>query len=199
MNAPMTFYLETERLILRELRPEDAEAMFELDSDPEVHRYLGNKPIQNLQQAKDVIDLVRQQYKDNQIGRWATIEKSSGNFIGWSGLKYIRTVENQRSHFYDVGYRLIPKYWGKGYATESAKAALEYGFTVFKPDEIIGTANEENKASRRALEKCGLKYLEKHMWQDIPCDWLTITKHDWEKIREKEGSVLLNKRSSNEI
>lgn len=189
----MTFHLETERLILRELRPEDAEGMFELDSNPEVHRYLGNRPIQNLQQAKDVIELVRQQYQDNQIGRWATIEKSTGNFIGWSGLKFITTVENNRSHFYDVGYRLIPDYWGKGYATESARAALEYGFTLFKPDEIIGTANEENKASRRALEKCGLQYVEKYTWQDIPCDWLSIKKQDWEKIREQEGSVILKK------
>lgn len=85
-------------------------------------------------------------------------------------------------NFHDVGYRLIPRYWGKGYATESAKAAIEYGFEQMGLKEIIGTCNEENKASRRALEKCGLKFIEQFIYSTgIKCDWLKITREEWKK------------------
>ena len=176
--------IKTERLVLRELIPDDAGKMFELDSNPEVHKYLGNNTIQNIEQAKEVIKIIRQQYLDNEIGRWAAIEKSSGEFIGWSGLKFITEPKNNHVNFYDVGYRLIPKYWGKGYATESAKAWLDYGFTKMNLKEIIGTCHEENKASRRALEKCGLKFVEKFLYKnELPCDWLKITKEEWKLIQ----------------
>lgn len=180
----MTFHIETERLILRELRPEDAAAMFELDSNAQVHRYLGNNPIHSLEQAEKIIALVRQQYADHGIGRWAAIEKSSGDFIGWSGLKFITSIENKRTHFYDVGYRLLPQHWGKGYATESAKTALKYGFETLQLEEIIGSAHEENKASRRALEKCGLTFVEQYTWQNLICDWLKISKEEWKKQQQ---------------
>ena len=98
---------------------------------------------------------------------------------GWSGLKFKQEKENEHINFYDVGYRLLPKYWGKGYATEACNAALKYGFNTLKLDEIIGTANVDNKASRRVLEKCGLKFVNQFMWKDIKCDWLKITKAEW--------------------
>jgi len=184
-KPPLKNYIETERLILRELLPTDDVAMFELDSNTEVHKYLGNNPIHTIEQAQEVIRMVRQQYVENGIGRWAAIEKQSGEFIGWSGLKFIREYENNHINFHDVGYRLLPKYWGKGYATESAKAAIEYGFTQLNLNEIIGTANVENIRSRKALEKCGLKFVEKFMWRNIPCDWLKLTREEWEKDYSK--------------
>ncbi len=176
----MKFHIETERLILRELQQSDADAFFEMDSSVEVHKYLGNNPIKTIEHIYDVIANIHQQYLDNGIGRWATIEKSSGTFIGWSGLKFRRDEENNHINFYDVGYRLHPNYWSKGYATESCKAALEYGFKTLNSNKIIGTTNEENKASRRVLEKCGLKFVEKFMWKEIKCDWLEITKEEWQ-------------------
>lgn len=175
----MHFHIETERLILRELRPEDAAGMFALNSDPLVLKYLGEKLLTSIEQAQDVIANIRQQYADHGIGRWAAIEKSSGEFIGWSGLKFITAVENNRTLFHDVGYRLLSHHWGKGYASESGKAALEYGFRTMQLQEIIGMCNEENLGSRRALEKCGLTFVEKFMWKDIRCDWLKITKEEW--------------------
>jgi ribosomal-protein-alanine N-acetyltransferase len=180
----MKFHIETERLILREFRETDAEDLFRMDSLAEVHRYLGNKPITHMDEAKQVIAFVKKQYVENGIGRWATIEKISGNFIGWSGLKFITEPENNQVNFYDVGYRLHPDYWGKGYATESGKAALKYGFEVLNAKEIIGTCHEENIASRRALEKCGLRFIEKFMYDSkLPCDWLKITKSEWEQYQ----------------
>ena len=73
----MKIFAETERLILRELLKSDADGMFELDSDPLVHQYLGNKTISNINQSIELIDFVRQQYIDHGIGRWAIIDKST--------------------------------------------------------------------------------------------------------------------------
>ncbi len=179
----MKFYIETERLILRDILPEDRNGLFELDSDPLVHKYLGGNTISKIEEADFVVGIIRDQYQNNGIGRWAVIEKETGNFIGWSGLKFITEEENKRVNFYDVGYRLIPKYWGKGYATESCKAALKYGFENMQLDQIVGTANELNLASKRVLSKCGLVYKSQFMWQDITCDWMEIDKEDWLKLQ----------------
>jgi len=116
--------IETDRLILRELTADDASGMFEMDSNPEVHRYLGNKPVTSIEQSIRDIEFVRRQYRENGIGRWAVILKSTGQFIGWSGLKLITEPVNGQTNYYDVGYRFIKKHWGNGYATESAKTAI---------------------------------------------------------------------------
>lgn len=174
--------IETNRLDLRVFLPGDEVGMFELDSNLAVHKYLGNNPIATIVQAREIIEKIRVQYIKNGIGRWATIEKTSGQFIGWSGLKFISDVENNETNFHDVGYRFMPQYWGKGYATESAKAALEYAFNTMNLKEVIGTCHEENIASRKALEKCGLKFVEKFLWKNITCDWLKITKEEWESL-----------------
>lgn len=171
----MQFLIETERLLLREFRTSDDTAMFELDSNPEVHKYLGNNPVTNIEQVQKYISSIQQQYLDNGIGRWITIEKSSNEIIGWSGLKFITEYENNHINFHDVGYRFMPQYWGKGYATEATRAALKYGFDSMNLNKIVGTTHVDNKASQRVLEKCGLKFVEQFYWNDILCNWLEIT------------------------
>lgn len=178
----MKFYIETSRLILRDMLPEDVDAMFELDSDPEVVKFIGIKPAANKDETAAMIEFVRQQYIDNGIGRWVAVEKSGGEVVGWSGLKFITKSENNRNHFYDVGYRLLKRHWGKGYATESAKAALQFGFEVMKLDEIIGTVHAENYASQRVLNKCGLKFIENFMHDELPCHWMSIKRDEWKKL-----------------
>lgn len=185
INFKPKIFLETERLIMRELLPEDAEDLFALDSDPEVHKYLGNKPVQSIEECRNIIDYVRKQYSDNGIGRWATVEKSSGNFIGWAGLKYFREEVNQHVNFYDVGYRLMKKYWGKGYATEAAIAAVVYGFNTLKANEIYAMIDSGNGASRRVLEKAGFKHAEPFLFEGDPSDWFKITKADFTKMIAK--------------
>lgn len=174
--------LETARLLMRPFTHDDVQNLYLLDSNPEVHRYLGNNPVTTHEQVANVIDSVLNQYQQHNIGRWITIEKQSGAFIGWSGLKWITEPENSKQYYYDVGYRFIPEYWGKGYATEAATAALHYGFTELGPHEIIGTVHQQNKASRRVLEKCGLQYEGPFMWHDLACDWLSITRQRWQEL-----------------
>ena len=123
--------LQSSRLIYRELLQSDDEAMFELDSNPNVHLYLGNNPVTNIEQSRCYIKQVRVQYRTNGIGRMATILKETGEFIGWAGLKLESNV-NGHDRFYDVGYRFIECYWGNGYATEAAQFFVNYGFEVLK-------------------------------------------------------------------
>lgn len=167
--------IETERLILREMREEDAPAFFAMDSDPAVHTFLGNQPVQAIDQTRAAIAYLQQQYTQYGIGRWATIEKSTGHFIGWSGLKFIPEEENGHSNYYDIGYRFSPAYWGKGYATEATMAALRHGFSKLQLDQIHAAAHAGNKASKRVLEKCGLVFVNQFYWKDSLCDWFTIS------------------------
>lgn len=155
----MKFNIETKRLILREIRIDDVNSMFELDSNPNVHKYLGNKPIKTKAEAIKIITSVLQQYKTRGIGRFAVIEKESNQFVGWSGIR-LNTEYNMNgfTNYYDVGYRLIERFWGKGYATESGKASIDYAFNTMKLPELYATTEIGNKASHNALLKIGLEY-----------------------------------------
>ena len=183
----MQLLLKTERLILRELQLSDAQGMFELDSDPEVHKYLGNKPVKNIEECIKTIELVRKQYHENGVGRFAMIEKTTGNFMGWTGIKFITEPINNNVNFYEVGYRIIQKYWGNGYATESTKASLDFAFNQLNANEVYGITNVENLKSARVLEKCGLKIIGNFIWtewNEIYCNWLKISREDWNEKKK---------------
>lgn len=157
--------ITTERLILRPVLQSDTQGMFLLDSDPRVHEYLGKQPIRCYGRARAYIDFIQQQYEERGIGRWATIEKETGAFIGWSGLKLnTEEVMNGHSNYYDIGYRFRPEFWGKGYATEASIAARDYFFEHFPTATLVGIAHVENKASCRVLEKIGLQRKEEFFY-----------------------------------
>jgi len=170
----MKKFTETPRLILRELVATDDKGMFELDSNAEVLKYLYTEPQTKIEQSRDVIAFIRKQYMENGIGRWAVIEKQSGDFIGWAGLKLVTQTINNRTNYYDVGYRLIPRYWGRGYATELCRASVDYGFNVLKLDLVCATASMHNLASRKVLEKTGLKFIEEFLYDNHHEAWYEI-------------------------
>lgn len=170
----MKIYIETERLILREILPTDEEGIFKLNSDPEVLQYLDEEEFTTIEQSREHIDAIRQQYIANGIGRWAVINKADQKFIGWAGLKYRKETFMGLNGFYDLGYRIIKKYWGKGYATEASKAAVEYAFHTLKLKELYAMADTRNIASRKILEKVGMKYVETIDWQGVPHDWFKV-------------------------
>ena len=151
--------IETERLILRELISSDDVGMFELDSNPEVHLFLGNKPVKSIEESRQYIKNIRQQYVDNGIGRWAVILKESNEFIGWSGIKLIKEPINNHQDFYEIGYRFIQKHWGKGYATEAGLAFVDFAFNEMKVLNLYAYADAGNKGSRNVLEKLGMHYV----------------------------------------
>lgn len=177
----MKIFAETERLILREIVESDEDDLFRLDSNPEVHRYLGNNPVKERSQIQEVIKFIRQQYVDFAIGRWAVIEKESGNFIGWCGIKYIPEHTNGHIDFHDIGYRLIQEYWGKGYATESAKAALSYAFTKMNLKDIYGMTHVENQGSINVLTKLGLQITGTFVENGLLINWHQLSRDEWVK------------------
>jgi [ribosomal protein S5]-alanine N-acetyltransferase len=178
-------YAETERLILREIIPSDMDGMFELDSDPEVHKYLGNKPVTDREQIINVINSIRQQYTDNGIGRWAIIDKKTNDFIGWTGLKFVTDLTNNHQNYYDLGYRLIKKYWRQGIATETAIISLNYAFEQLKAKEVYAMADCENDSSNKILKKVGLNFIEKFDLDGIKHNWYKIDKNDYEKNKKQ--------------
>lgn len=147
----MKIITQTSRLLLREFLPGDAQFMYALNNDPEVLKYTGNQAFKSLDEAANFLKNYSD-YKRNGFGRWVVILKETGDFIGWCGLKL--NEEDQ----VDIGFRFFKKYWNKGYATEAARACLEYGFSELGIDQIIGRAMIENKASIRVLEKLGMQY-----------------------------------------
>jgi ribosomal-protein-alanine N-acetyltransferase len=153
--------LQTPRLLLREMTPADTPGILALDSDPVVLRYLPNKPISTLTEAYKIIDYIRQQYERNGIGRWAVVSQDTGAFIGWCGLKLVDDSEvNGRTNYYDIGYRLLAKYWGLGYASEAAQTSMRYALEVMKLPVVNATVMHDNQTSRRILEKIGLERKE---------------------------------------
>jgi ribosomal-protein-alanine N-acetyltransferase len=156
----------------------DAQGMFALDSDPEVHKYLGNNPVKTIQEVESAIDLIRKQYIKNGFGRCAVIDKVTNEFLGWGGIKY---EENFRPNFAynDIGYRFRQEFWGKGIATEVATASLKWGFETLKLKEICGTADVENLASNKVLNKIGLNFKEVVFYEETPCNWYTINEQEY--------------------
>lgn len=174
----MKIHIETERLLIRDLEAYDVDGMFELDSDADVHKYLGKKPIKTKEEAKQVIAYIRNQYIENGIGRWAIIEKKTNDFIGWTGLKYEKLLRKE-FNYYDLGYRLRKKYWGKGIATETAIESLKYGFEKLDLKEIGAAADIDHLASNKILKKVGLQCIETFEFENVLHNWYYITKADW--------------------
>jgi [ribosomal protein S5]-alanine N-acetyltransferase len=152
----MKVILETERLLLREFVEDDAEAFFKLNTDPQVVRFVPDKPLLSVEQARQIlIDHPIADYRKHGFGRGACILKSTGEQIGFAGLKYLEELGEV-----DVAYRLLPTYWGQGFATETAIASVRFGFADLGLKRIIGLVMPENVASVRVLEKTGLRYVE---------------------------------------
>jgi len=180
----MKIFAETDRIILREIVEADAPAFFEMDADPEVHTFLGSAPLQHIDQALAAIRHIRAQYVSHGIGRWAIVDKETREFVGWGGLKFRQDTVNGHTDFYDVGYRLLKRFWGMGFATESASASIGYAFETLKLDAVFALANVDNIASRKALLKSGLKITAELTHEGIACHWFEISRADY-----KSGST----------
>ncbi len=172
--------LETERLIIREIRISDSEGMFELDSNPNVHLYLGKKPVKTMEQTQKMIVEIRGRYQEDGICRWAVEEKSTGKFVGWTGFRMNSDIiMNGMENVFDLGYRFVESAWGKGYASETSFACMEYAFTHLDYDPIHGAADILNIGSNRILKKVGMKFVNEFDFEDAPHYFYAITKAEW--------------------
>ncbi|MEO8517124.1 MAG: GNAT family N-acetyltransferase [Flavobacterium sp.] len=170
----MNILIETDRLILRPIVPSDVEAMFVLDSNPNVNFYLGNNPVKTIEESQAIIEMIRSQYIQNGIGRFAVVLKETNEFIGWCGIKFITEPENNHVNFYEIGYRFQENHWGKGYGFESAKAWMDYAFSTMKVKAMYASAHIDNTGSNKILQKIGLKQNGQYLHDNIPCYWYEL-------------------------
>jgi RimJ/RimL family protein N-acetyltransferase len=141
--------LDTERLVLRMFRDSDTDAYAEMVADPEVMRFLGGKPMTR-EEAWRSMAMVVGHWHLRGYGFWAVEERASGALVGrvgcwrpegWPGV--------------EVGWTLRRAYWGRGYATEAARASLDYAFETLNQTRVISLIAPENVASIRVAERLG--------------------------------------------
>jgi ribosomal-protein-alanine N-acetyltransferase len=144
--------LETERLILRPFEPGDAEDLHAVHSDPSTFEYIGSEPAQSLDDTSARIARAAAHLEEHGFAMSAVVERASGRVIGACGLQLLEDGPEV-----ELGYRLGRASRGHGYATEAARAWLEYGFETLGLDRIVAVAWPENTASWRVMEKCGMR------------------------------------------
>jgi ribosomal-protein-alanine N-acetyltransferase len=145
--------IETLRLRLRHFTPDDADELYHIYSYPELFKYMSNEKMLSWEQTVAVINSLTENWKQHQFGVWAVVYKKDRKLIGHCGFKFL---ENTRE--IQIGYLLLPYYWGMGLGTEAASAALKYGFEVAKLERVVAVAKPENIASCRVMEKVGMNY-----------------------------------------
>jgi RimJ/RimL family protein N-acetyltransferase len=142
--------IETERLSLRPFREADVSALFELLQDPDVVRYIGDRRVPTLQETWRAVAGWLGHWAMRGYGQWAIEERSSGRFIGRAGI--INPAEWPGP---EVGYVLGREWWGHGYATEAARAAMNWGFEEIGFDELISLIDPDNAASIAVATRLG--------------------------------------------
>lgn len=153
--------IETERLIIRPFSVDDIEPSYAMNLDAEVSKYTGDGGIVTKEEIeRRIIEDVFGDYEKHGFGRLAVELKGRNKFIGFTGLKYLEDMGEV-----DLGYRFMKKYWGKGIATESAKACVNLGFETLGLKKMIAIVLPENSSSIRVLEKLNFKY-EKDIVED---------------------------------
>jgi RimJ/RimL family protein N-acetyltransferase len=154
--TPMRVHLESERLRLRRFTPADAALLYDLDGDPDVIRFTdlgGRAPYAHY--CDRVLPRNLAYYgRGEGYGYWALEEKASGDFLGWF---HFRPAQDDSGEI-ELGCRLKRSAWGRGYATEMARALVCHGFATLGVPRITATALAANRASVRVLEKAGLRF-----------------------------------------
>lgn len=145
------FHIITERLKLRNFKQSDAANFYKLNLDKDVMKYTGDVAFDSVEETEIFLNNYSD-YVRNGYGRWTVVRKEDDEILGWCGLK-----KNQDG-VVDIGYRFHKEFWNKGYATESAKACLKFGFERLNIEEIVGNTDKENLASIKVFEKIGLKF-----------------------------------------
>ncbi len=162
----MKVFLETERLILREFIKEDADLLIDLDSDPDVMKFLTDgKPTPPEEVRNRMIpDLLRFYDSYENLGFWAVIEKETSHFLGW----FLLRPAKDPSQGIELGYRFKKTAWGKGYATEGSRALLKRAFSIPWVKRVMAITMKGNTKSWHVMEKLGMKFDKNYVEDKFP-------------------------------
>lgn len=150
----MSTYLDTDRLVLRQLVEADVAALVELDHDPEVRRFVEDGETVDAEYALALVREAQRWYGRSEVfGFWAAIERDSAGFLGWF---HLRPHHGAPASEPELGYRLVRRSWGKGYATEGSRALIDAAFSSGTVERVVAETMAVNVGSRRVMEKCGM-------------------------------------------
>lgn len=144
----------TERLILREWRDADVAPFIKMNADPVVMEFFPQTLSE--ERTRRFVDLIRTRWRELGYSLWAVERKDMGTFIGYVGL-WPATFPAHFTPAVEVGWRLAADQWGQGYATEGARAALEYAFGKLDFKEIVSFTSTINMRSWRVMERLGMR------------------------------------------
>ncbi len=147
--------LETDRLILRNWETKDAPAMYRLNSDEVVMKFFPFR--RNRVESDLLLETVKNKIADKGYSFAAVELKQTGEIIGFAGISDI-TDNMPFAPALEIGWRFLPEYWGKGYATESALKWLEFAFNTLEKEEVVSFAVAENTASTAVMQRLGMRY-----------------------------------------
>ncbi len=156
--------IKTARLSLRPFTKQDSKPLCQILSVPGVLEYFPSSDPLDLERVQKLVERQINHWEDHNYGWWAVEPDRAGELVGWSGLQYLPETDE-----IEIGYLLSKPYWGKGLATESAIAGLDYGFNSLGIEKIIGIVHPENVASQNVLEKIGLKFQEQADYFGMEC------------------------------
>ena len=171
----------TERLSLRPLLPADAEDYAAMRFHPEVARWLPPAPGKTLEgdfvaAAHAAIERFAASWQERRLAPWGVFRE--GRLIGHAGLNFIEQFDGV-----EVLWSLHPDAWGRGYATEAARAALAYGFETLELDSIFAITLEENRASRSVMERLGLSYRKRVDYKGFTdIVWYEVDREAWRAV-----------------
>jgi ribosomal-protein-alanine N-acetyltransferase len=167
--------IETARLRLRSFTPGDLDELHLVFGDTDVVKYIsGGKPRTRAETEKGLLRTI-EGFRERGFGLWAVEVKDSGRMIGYCGLIFLDDTSE-----IEVAYGLAKSHWGKGFATEAARAGLGYGFERLKLERIVAVVNPQNLSSRRVLEKLGMRYAKDVHHYDADLMYYEIDKTDYQ-------------------
>ncbi len=144
----------TNRLMFRELSMKDIDEYYKLEKDPLVRKYIPNMRNSTYNECRESLKKYIDKYNDGTgIDTWAVALRENRKFIGITGYRYLEELDKV-----EIGIRLMPDYWGNGYATETGRALIQYAFKRLGLKEIIAMAVPENEKSMKSLENIGLDF-----------------------------------------
>lgn len=189
--------LETQRLILRQWQPDDLAVFAQMNADPEVMQYF---PKLLPPKLSDTIAYKCQQLiKDKGWGFWAVSLKGEideeSNFIGMVGLNEIH-ADMPFAPGVEIGWRLHKDYWGQGYATEAARAALRYAFETLELDEVVAFTAVINKHSQLIMQRIGMSDTQENFYHPMLNSNHRLAEHVLYKITQQEWQAIYNSVSS---
>lgn len=175
--------IETKRLLLRQWKKEDWKLFSNLNSNPRVMEFFPN--VLNRSESDKMAQRLQSQIAKQGWGFWAVELRDNSDFIGFVGLNK-PTYDLPFSPCVEIGWRLSDKFWGKGYATEAARSALEFGFTQLRLNEIVSFAPVINTNSINVMEKLNMRNSGEYFAHPAIPEGSTLSKHCLYKLSSAE-------------